>query len=140
MFATRVEPASSRRGMRIKKMAKIMPTNSTMVSVRQTGRFSFSRHGLRHLARARHHSRSSPAIIRFSTKAIQMPISRGDSSRSRPPRTLPSQRRLFSPQYSSAAKAISSMMRLQFFLSSSKAKSPPVGHILSRLYSKLVIL
>ena len=100
-------------------MAKMTPKNSTMVSVRHTPRFSLSRHGLFHLASALSHSRSSAFSSRFSTKAMQMPMSSGDSS---PPRALsspPSSDRLFKPQYSSAAKAISSIMRLPVLLFSS---------------------
>ena len=87
-MATSVEPASSSRGIRMKKMAKMMPMNSTMVSVRQTGRFSFRLHRPSHLASARSHSRSSAAIIRFSTKAMQMPSSSGDSRSSSFPSTF----------------------------------------------------
>ena len=61
-------------------MAKMIPKNSTMVSVRHTPRFSLSRHGLFHLASALSHSRSSAFSSRFSTKAMQMPMSSGDSS------------------------------------------------------------
>ena len=119
-----VVPASSRRGIRMKNMAKMMPRNSSSVSVRQTGRFSLSRHGLLHLASARCQRRSSAAIIRFSTKAMQMPVSSGDSKLISPLSIPPSRERLFNPQYSNAAKAISSMIRLKFLLSSSNAIPP----------------
>ncbi len=108
-------------------MAKMMPTKSTMVSVRQTGRFSLPRHGLLHLASARSHRRSSATIIRFSTNAMQIPINSGESRFNSPLRMPLSHDRLFSPQYSSAAKAISSMIRLMFFLFRSKA-IPPLGN------------
>ena len=124
MLATMVVAASSSRGMRMKKMAKMMPTKRTMVSVRHTGRFSLPRHGLLHLASARSHSRSSAAIIRFSTKAMHIPSSSGDSRFNSPLRMPLSHDRLFSPQYSSAANAISSMMRLMFLLFSSKSIPP----------------
>ena len=72
----------------MKKIAKMIPRTSSSVSVRQTGRFSLAFHGLFHLIRPRSHRRSSATIIRFSTKAMQMPISSGDSRSSRFPSTF----------------------------------------------------
>ena len=100
-------------------MAKMMPKNSTIVSVRHTPRFSLSRHGLLHLVSALSHSRSSAFSSRFSTKAMQMPMSSGDSSDPMLFSTPPSSDRLFKPQYSSVAKAMSSMTRLMVLLFSS---------------------
>lgn len=112
----------------MKKIAKMIPRNSSSVSVRQTGRFSLAFHGLFHLIRPRSHRRSSATIIRFSTNAMQIPINSGESRSSRLPSTPLIHFRLFSPQYSSAAKAISSMIRLIFFLFRSKA-IPPFGRV-----------
>ena len=123
-MATMAAPASSSRGMRMKKMAKIMPRNSTMVSVRQTGRFSLAFQRLLHLVSARSHRRSSPAIIRFSTKAMHTPISSGASRDSRPDSTFPMAEMLYRPQNSSTAKAISSIMRCVVFLFRSMATRP----------------
>ena len=86
-MATIVVPASSRRGIRMKKIAKMIPRNSSSVSVRQTGRFSLAFHGLFHLIRPRSHRRSSATIIRFSTNAMQIPINSGESRSSRLPST-----------------------------------------------------
>ena len=66
-LAARDAPASSSRGIRMKKMAKIMPRNSTMVSTRQMGRFSFTRHSSGAFFSARSHSRSMALSRRFIT-------------------------------------------------------------------------
>ena len=116
-----VVPASSSRGMRMKKMAKMMPRNSTMVSVRQTGSFSLRFQGLFHLDSARSHSRSSATIIRFSTKAMQMPMSSGASRENRLEKSPPMVEILYRPQNSSTAKVMSSMMRCMVFLFRSMA-------------------
>ena len=119
-MAASVLPASSSRGMRMKKMAKMMPRNSTMVSVRQTGRFNLAFQRLRRLASARSHRRSSPTIIRFSTKAMHTPMSSGASRENRLEKSPPMVEILYRPQNSSTAKVMSSMIRCMVFLFSSK--------------------
>ena len=53
--------------MRMKIIAKMMPKNSSMVSVRQMGRFSFPRQISGALAKALSHSRSTTFSSRFTT-------------------------------------------------------------------------
>ena len=94
----------------MKKMAKMMPRNSTMVSVRQTGRFSLAFQRLHHLASARSHRRSSPTIIRFSTKAMHTPMSSGASRENRLEKSPPMVEILYRPQNSSTAKVMYARM------------------------------
>ena len=66
-LATSVVPASSKRGIRMKIMAKIMPKNSRNARVRQMGRFSFTRHSSGAFFSALSHSRSMAMSSRFIT-------------------------------------------------------------------------